>query len=201
MAPIRADQILDGVYEDLRLSDASDEQKYSRIYDVRDALAGINARTTIAAGTTGTISERICELALRSVVDGIYFRLPAGWNWLGDFYVLGTPFNTVVSVKSFKARERLIASGSGNLLAPTIGFGLFNDPAEFSAQRIERLKFRAFFAIYAPQDDLLDHSDKDALSVRNINGRCVMRPVENLPGDLKKAAGDSAPPRLNPSQL
>ena len=59
-------------------------------------------------------------------------KLARDWKWMGDFYVRGEPFNTIVTVKSFKAKERLLSSGTGNLLSPTIGFGLFDDPAEWS---------------------------------------------------------------------
>lgn len=113
-------------------------------------------------------------------------ELGRDWKWLGDVLLPGHPFDVIVSVKSFRARERLLASGSGSLLAPTIGWGLFEDPKEWSANRLQSYLYRGFVAIYMPSstfDDLLP----DAGSVENINGNRLLRKLHEFPGDLGKA--------------
>lgn len=55
-----------------------------------------------------------------------------------------------ISVKSYKAKERLIVSGMGQNAAPVIGYGLFDDETEWSPDRVKQYKQRGFVAIYMP---------------------------------------------------
>jgi hypothetical protein len=146
----QADIILESVYRHLQIQNVSYIQKYNRINDIVAELQNRNAKGTIDVKTTGTISERLCELALKSAVGDIYNTLGRDWKWSGDFSILGNPFNLIISVKSFKAKERLMASGSGNVLSPTVGWGLFDDENEWTKPRIKGYLFRAFIAIFMP---------------------------------------------------
>ena len=180
----QADRILDEVYTILGLNGSDHITKYQKINDIVVQLQSVNARGTIDVKTTGTISERLCELALKSVVPDIYNTLGKDWKWIGDFSVLGNPFNLIISVKSFKAKERLMASGSGNVLSPTIGWGLFNDPDEWTEQRTKGYLFRAFIGIYMPQN-LLNSLTTESRNVLNINGKPFLRSVNNFLDDLR----------------
>ena len=184
----KADQILENVYNDLGIMDGDYDHIFNRIDDIVTKLADLNRSETIAAGTTGTITERLCEAGLKSVVKNSYGKLPPQWKWVGDFYIEGTPFNIIISVKSFKARERLMASGSGNILSPTIGFGLFDDPDEFKEERVRRYPFRAFLAIYVPQD-LYDQLENNVKKLTNMNGNPFIRGINYLREDIKEALG------------
>ena len=57
-------------------------------------------------------------------------------------------------LKSYKAKERLLVSGSGSLLVPTIGWGLFDDPNLWKYERLKNYLYRGFIAIYMPKDTL-----------------------------------------------
>ena len=81
--------------------------------------------------------------------------------------MLGTPFNAVISVKSYKVKERLLVSGSGSLLVPTIGWGFMNDPNEFKYERLKNYLYRGFIAIYMPKETL-DKSEKNSKNLLNI---------------------------------
>jgi hypothetical protein len=178
-----ADQILSEVYENLELNDADDMIKYNSIGQIVQRLSQRNQQNKIHEKTTGTISERLCELALRSKVDGIYRRVTNEWNWMADFSILGHPFNLLISVKSFKAKERLLVSGSGNILSPTVGWGLFDDPSEWTESRTRLYLFRAFIAIYMPTQ-LYDQIAEASKAVRNINGKPFLRRVDDFMNDL-----------------
>ena len=182
----QADTILNTVYQTLNLQNATDIQKYSRINDIVIELQNINTQRVINVKTTGTISERLCELALRSAVPNIYNSLGQDWKWIGDFSVLGNPFNLIISVKSFKAKERLMASGSGNVLSPTVGWGLFDDPNEWTVNRIKGYLFRAFITIYMPHG-LLNQLPQASRNIRNINGFPFLRSVNTFSQDLANA--------------
>lgn len=186
---IEADRILNDVYIALGIQNAVDSEKYNAIDRIVTELQNINNRNTIGVKTTGTISERLCELALRSAVSGIYNNLGRDWKWIGDFSILGNPFNLIVSVKSFKAKERLMASGSGNVLSPTIGWGLFNDPAEWTEARIKGYLFRAFIGIYMPSI-LLNQLPDEARAILNINGKLFLRSVNTFIDDLGQSLSD-----------
>ncbi len=100
-----ADRILSGVYRLLGIGTLSDEDKYSRIDDIVNQLQTINTKSPINVKTTGTISERLCELALKTAIPYSYEHLGRDWKWIGNFSIRGNPFNLIVSVKSFKAKK------------------------------------------------------------------------------------------------
>lgn len=181
-----ADTYLEDVYKALKLTNSTDKEKYGRIDDIVKQLQKINKQNTIDGKVTGTISERLCELALKTSVPEIYRTLTTTWNWMADFTVLGSPFNLLVSVKSFKAKERLLVSGSGNILSPTVGWGLFDDKNEWTEDRVKMYLYRCFIGIYIPES-LYNAVDKSALAVKNINGKPFLRKISNFPKDLRKA--------------
>ena len=118
--------------------------------------------------------------------DG-YFRNTSNEDkWLGDYIMLGAPFNVVISVKSYKAKERLLVSGSGSLLVPTIGWGLFDDPTEFKLERLKNYLYRGFIAIYMPKSTL-KLLDNDSKKLENTHKEIFIRPIENLISDIKKS--------------
>jgi hypothetical protein len=204
MATTITDDLLEQAYESLGIGESTPSEKYGHVYSIRDEIYRIakSKKFDIQHSTTGAISERLCQLGLESAVPNTYFKMPQSWKWVGDYYVLGAPFNTIVSVKSYKARERLLVSGTGNLLSPTIGWGLLDSPKEFSVSRLESYKYRAFMAIYAPQDKLLDHLSKEERAVTNINGNPLIRPLEDFVADLTRGVTlQTGVPRINPGLL
>lgn len=174
---------------------------YAHINEIVAHLQRQNARRRINITVTGWISERLCSFGLEAVIagrnGGTFDRMPRHWKWLGDFYFHGEPFNTIISVKSFKAKERLLASGTGNLLSPAVGWGLFDDPSEFSYERIVSYAFRGFMAIYVP-DALCEVLDAEVLRFRNINGKRLMRNLSGFVRDFRNAIENG---RLNPRLL
>ena len=186
----QADQILNKVYSELKISDSSYEEKYKNINKIVNALRKINQKETINVKTTGTISERLCELALKTAVTGFYETLGSDWKWIGDFSILGNPFNLVISVKSFKAKERLMSSGTGHILSPTVGWGLFDDLSEWTESRVKGYVFRAFIAIYMPKD-LYDKLSYDTKEIKNINGKQFIRTVDSFIDDIRTAIHDN----------
>lgn len=185
----QADTILSGVYNQLNLQQKTDEIKYGQIDNIVQELQIINQQSLINAKTTGTISERLCELALKARVNGIYKNVSDKWNWMADFSILGHPFNLLISVKSFKAKERLLVSGSGNILSPTVGWGLFDDPSEWTEDRTRLYLFRAFIAIYIPTQ-LYIQIPAASKAINNINGKPFLRKVEDFMDDLTAAISD-----------
>lgn len=181
----QADSILDTVYQTLNLTNATVVQKYAQIVSIVIELQQINAVQQINVGTTGTISERLCKLGIDSVPALINQTRKYGkdWKWLGDFLLPGDPYDVAVSVKSFKAKERLLASGTGSLLTPTIGWGLFDDPTEWSETRSQSYLYRGFVSIYMPLSTLLLVSAQ-ARSVCNINGKPLLRDLAEFSNDL-----------------
>lgn len=179
----KADEFLTEVYEDLNIENASAPVKYSKINEIVNKLREINDQDTINAKTTGTISERLCELGLKAAVPNIYKKITDDWNWMADFSVLGHPFNLLISVKSFTAKERLIVSGSGNVLSPTVGWGLFSDIDEWAYSRVRYYLYRAFMAIYMPAV-LYNQLSDEAKAVKNINGKPLLRINESFVSDL-----------------
>lgn len=139
------------------LSNATAQEQYDHIYDILAARNSVHA-DIIAAGltedvkVTGAVTELICKIALDAVAHDRYDKLPKTWDWVGDFAVMGSPFNLFISVKSYKAKERLIVSGTGQNAAPVVGYGLFDDPNEWSPDRVKQYKQRGFIAIYIPQN-------------------------------------------------
>jgi hypothetical protein len=157
---------------------------------IKQALQRMNSTATIPVSSTGTITERVCEWALKTAIPNGYTRLGQNEKWMGDFSLMGYPFAALLTVKSFKAKERLIASGLGLALAPTIAFGWFDDPTEFSAARCHSYRDKAFAAIYMPADTLANIA-ADARSFANSNQRTLLRDVLDLPRDLRAALKSS----------
>lgn len=181
-----ADQILRKVYNKLSISHLDNEDKYKFINNIVKELRKINNNETINIKTTGTISERLCELALKNTVDGFYETLGKNWKWIGDFSIHGNPFNLVISVKSFKAKERLMSSGTGHILSPTVGWGLFNDISEWTVSRVKSYIFRAFIAIYMPKD-LYSQLSNETKKIKNINAKNFIRTVDSFTEDIRSA--------------
>lgn len=181
----KADELIARALSDLGIAPNADvAEKYSRVYDIVSVLQRINDAETVNVGTTGTITERICSWALNSVDEQIFYRLTGkNTKWLGDFALLGFPLNLIVSVKSFKAKERLLMSGTGSQLVPTIGYGLFDDASEFSYDRLVSYRMRGFLAIYMPKSTFNSLS-RDSREFKNWNGTALIRKIEALPADL-----------------
>ncbi|MEW6119559.1 MAG: hypothetical protein AB1593_05690 [Pseudomonadota bacterium] len=188
--PTIADTLLNDAYTALGLLKANAATKYSAIPRIISHLAGVHAATPVNEGTTGTISERLCSLALeqlRSTHAGFsYRRFGKDWKWIGDILVSGDPYDLAVSVKSYKAKERLLASGTGSLLTPTIGWGLFDDVKEWSANRTASYLYRGFIAIYMPGATLAA-TGAPAKAITNINGKPLLRDLVSFPGDIASA--------------
>lgn len=181
-----ADSILSSVYKKLNIDACTDEQKYTQINTIVATLHKIHTAKPINGKTTGTISERLCELALKASVPTIYKTISDKWNWMADFSILGHPFNLLVSVKSFKAKERLLVSGSGNILSPTVGWGLMNDLSEWTVERTRIYLFRCFIAIYIPTS-LFNSISINSKNINNINGNPLLRKCDDFINDLTKA--------------
>jgi hypothetical protein len=184
-----ADRILTRVYTKLKINGESDEFKYGQINNIVQELERVNNTSTISPKTTGTISERLCELALKTKVPATFKRISDEWNWMADFSILGHPFNLLVSVKSFKAKERLLVSGSGNNLSPTVGWGLFNDKNEWTANRTKIYLFRSFIAIYMPSQ-LYRELPRSSKAIKNINAKPFLRRIDNFMDDIETTTHD-----------
>lgn len=182
----QADDLLNSVYDFLKISNQNDEAKYARINGIVARLQRMNKQNTINTKTTGTISERLCELALKAAVPNIYTTLGRDWKWIGDFSILGDPFNLIISVKSFKAKERLMASGTGNVLSPTLGWGLFDDISEWTPARAKGYMFRAFIAIYIP-NNLFIKLQPASKELMNVNAKPFLRSIDKFILDLRNA--------------
>ena len=179
----KAEGILNSVFDQLGL--VSDEEKYAKIYEIIAALEIKNTEEKISVSTTGKITETFVEIALKMSAKNSFLPVTQkNFQWVGDFALLGIPFNVIISVKSFKAKERLLVSGSGSSLAPTIGYGWFNDPTEFtSVQRLQAYKLRGFTAIYMPRSTR-DAVSREAKMFCNLNGKNFLRLIEDFPTDI-----------------
>lgn len=182
-----ADDLLTQVYNLLGLNNATAQQKYAQLDQINAELDAINAQNRISLKTTGTINERLVELALRAHAPDSWYHLRSGrYEWLGDFGINAYPLSVVVSVKSFKAKERLLVSGTGTLYAPTIGWGRFNDPAEFGLDRLKTYLFRGFLAIYMP-DQTIAQLALPARQLQNYYGRPFIRSINAFGNELAAA--------------
>lgn len=110
----------------------------------------------------------------------------------GDILIPAAPTNILISVKSEKARERLLVSGNR---FESVGFGFFDEPSEFwSETRINLYKRMGFTAIYMPGPTL--SAIAEYLSARkaldyaiNINGTQLYRDISNFGSEMKSIAG------------
>ena len=183
----KADKLLQRALQQLKIENKSSEEKFNNIYELMPVLDSFNKKELFSVSTTGTISERICGWALDAALPDGYFRNTSNEDkWLGDYIMLGAPFNVVISVKSYKAKERLLVSGSGSLLVPTIGWGLFDDPTEFKLERLKNYLYRGFIAIYMPKSTL-KLLDSDSKKLENTHKEIFIRPIENLISDIRKS--------------
>ena len=183
----KADKLLQRALQQLKIENKSSEEKFNNIYKLMPVLDSFNKEELFSVSTTGTISERICGWALEAALPDGYFRNTSNEDkWLGDYIMLGAPFNVVISVKSYKAKERLLVSGSGSLLVPTIGWGLFDDPTEFKLERLKNYLYRGFIAIYMPKSTL-KLLDSDSKKLENTHKEIFIRPIENLISDIRKS--------------
>lgn len=180
----------------------TDAQIYAHIDDILAYIhTNINAVQTISAGATGALLERLCRYGLDAAVAGTQAtarRMPQQWEWLGDYSLPGDPFNLVISCKSFTAKERLLASGTGSALSPTIGWGAFTYPDEFSPDRILSYAYRGFVAIYMPEATR-NALSPESLAYVNINGRPFIRARQDFVADIHAAI--NAEGRINPRAL
>ena len=183
----KADKLLQRALQQLKIENKSSEEKFNNIYKLMPVLDSFNKEELFSVSTTGTISERICGWALDAALPDGYFRNTSNEDkWLGDYIMLGAPFNVVISVKSYKAKERLLVSGSGSLLVPTIGWGLFDDPTEFKFERLKNYLYRGFIAIYMPKSTL-KLLDSDSKKLENTHKEIFIRPIEKLISDIRKS--------------
>lgn len=161
------------------------------------AAAGLREDVSVIGGVT----EMICEIGLQAAAPNRYAHLPNDWKWLGDYAITGLPFNLYVSVKSYYARERLIASGTGQGAAPIIGYGLFKDEGEWSPKRVHQYRHRGFVAVYMPTALYTALSQKvgrgyPATDILNIYNRPLLRDINDFANDLSNVVQQAGPDRL-----
>lgn len=193
---LQSDFIFEEILKRSGYKTASRIVQYNHLYEIlqaRDMVskdikdAGLSEDVSII----GAITEKICEIGIESVCDRDRFgRLPKNWKWLGDFAITGLPFNLYISVKSYYARERLIVSGTGQIAAPVIGYGLFKDISEWGPSRIQQYKHRGFIAIYMPKELYKELSIKrgsghPVTEINNNYGKPFLRDLSNFAKDLK----------------
>lgn len=168
-------------------------EAYRRLDDIVAELNRVVRRSPAMrqgnAAVTGAISEYLCRLALDGVL-GVrgYAVLGREWQWLGDYSLPGNPLNVLLSIKSFKAKERLLVSGARALTSPTIGWGLFDDASEWSAVRTRSYVYAGFARVYMPEKTLVATGDA-AKRVVNLNGNPLLRPLESFVIDLEAWVG------------
>lgn len=189
---------------------SDDKTRYEHIYDILDAREFIHTEIVKAGlkedvSVVGGVTELICETALSGVLpDNRFGKLPQSWKWIGDFAIVGIPFNLFISVKSYKAKERLLVSGTGQNAAPVVGFGLFDDVKEWSPDRVKQYKQRGFLAIYMPKnlyDEISNRNEEKnckykkskgypATSIVNIYDRPLLRKIEDFADDVSNVCND-----------
>lgn len=165
-------------------------------------------------GSGGTVMELLCSEVLTSggipAMPHDTAKWPV-WNMpghillnegkmgdlkaLGDILVPCAPTNLIISVKSEKAKERLLYSANS---IEGIGFGFFDEPSEFwTARRMQLYKRMGFSAIYMPDTTLavlnekLDDQNRRQYAV-NINGTALYRPLTQFTADMLRVVGKSA---------
>jgi hypothetical protein len=190
----------DLIFDEILLRSGQSANSHDVQYEhLSDILAARDSVTTdiLAAGlredvsVIGSVTEKICEIAIKAVCDNTrYSPLPKNWKWLGDFAITGLPFNLYISVKSYYAKERLMVSGTGQMAAPVVGYGLFKDIKEWNPSRVSQYKHRGFVAIYLPPELYNDLSRKTGrghpvTNVKNIYDKPLLREITNFSRDLQ----------------
>jgi hypothetical protein len=200
--PTQATTLINQALAALEITGQPPAVLYANVQAILEYLqTEVHALAPIAVGTTGTILEQLCRYGLEAGVAGTtatVHRMPQQWKWVGDFSIPGDPFNLLVSVKIFKARERLLASGSGSALSPTIGWGAFNDPLELTSNRITSYAYRGFVAVYMPEATRTELTAA-ALAFTNINGRPFVRNHADLVQNIHDTINQHG--RINPRLL
>ena len=185
---IQNEIIFDEIVRRCSLEHKTPVERYKALTDVlaaRDAIhneiksAGLKEDVSL----TGTITERICKIGLEAGAPDKHSKLPKDWKWVGDFMIIGKPYNIFVSVKSYSARERLIASGTGQQAAPVIGYGLFDKKSEWSIGRVRQYLQRGFVAIYMP-NKLLSKLSTESKNIKNAYNRPFLRDISAFSDDL-----------------
>ncbi|MHA1613597.1 MAG: hypothetical protein ACTSYJ_02060 [Candidatus Thorarchaeota archaeon] len=116
-------------------------------------------------------------------------------GFLGDFLIPAAPSNLLISVKTEKARERLLASGFG---LPVVGFGFFSEPNEFwSKERMLSYRMTGFTAIYMPENTyrgIIEHLEENGIKDQNCNQfqRELYRPLTKFGDDIVRVTGKNA---------
>lgn len=194
--PKQEEIIFDEIIRRAGLTNATPKNQYRRLNAILSARASVSADIAAAGlreddSVIGGVTEMICEIALKAVAKGRYAHLPRDWKWIGDYAITGLPFNLYISVKSYYARERLIASGTGQGAAPIIGYGLFKDDTEWSPKRVHQYRHRGFVAIYMPTQLYNTLKAKTgvgypATDILNIYNQPLLRDIAEFANDLSK---------------
>lgn len=161
--------------------------------------------------TAGEVSQAFCRAVLIAAGVPHLTPRPDGWpTWaapgfidlnmgktkdlasFGDFLIPAAPTNLLISCKTEAARERLLNSG---VRVDTIGFGFFDDPAEFWApMRMNTLRRFGFTAIYMPDVTYTAIMAKLAAENRtaqaiNVNAKPLYRPITQFGADMLGISG------------
>lgn len=110
----------------------------------------------------------------------------------GDILIPAAPTNIIISVKSEKAKERLLYSANS---IEGIAFGFFDDPREFwTVNRMKLYKRMGFTAIYLPETTHRDLMGEIIIKKRekyavNINGTDLYRPITKFGEDMRSVVG------------
>ena len=180
-----ADVYLEQAYQACGVKTLTSREKYNQLSAINRQLDIINSHAKMNVKTTGTINERLVQLALEGFAPSAWYELKdKKYQWLGDFALQGYPLSIIISVKSFKAKERLLVSGTGSLHAPTIGWGRFDDATEFSKERLDAYLFRGFLCIYMPRSTIAQ-LETSSQQVKNFYGRNFIRDISNFGRDLE----------------
>lgn len=194
LLPTQQELIMTEILTRANLLNATAQVQYanlSTILQERDnvsndiAVAGLSEDVSVIGGVT----EMICKIGLEAAAPNRYAHLPDAWKWVGDYAITGLPFNLYISVKSYYARERLIASGTGQGAAPIIGYGLFKDESEWSPKRVHQYRHRGFVAIYMPSSLYTVLSQKTgnghpATNILNVYNRPLLRKIDDFANDI-----------------
>lgn len=192
--PTQKELIMEEILTRSGMSGQPASVQYANLQAILNARNSVSADIAAAGlkeddSVIGGVSELICEMGLRAAAPGRYAHLPNSWSWIGDYAITGLPFNLYISVKSYYARERLIASGTGQGAAPIIGYGLFQDETEWSPVRVHQYRHRGFVAIYMPTAlyNILNAKTGrgyPATDILNIYNKPLLRDMANFADDI-----------------